>query len=203
MQLASNVLGHFTFINKIIPPVKENGGRIVILSSCAHRGGDFNHANPNFLDKSGAENKVYDPKQAYYSSKTANSLNAVYLDDKLKSEGIRVVAVHPGAIATELMRHIDTSNIGPFVQQMASTYPGPEPMMKSVPQGAATSVWAAVVASDEEAGGKYAENCHVAEVVDNDAEVHFLGEGVKKYAVELDNAKRFWTIAEELVGEKF
>jgi NAD(P)-dependent dehydrogenase (short-subunit alcohol dehydrogenase family) len=203
MQLASNVLGHFTFINKIIPLVKENGGRIVILSSCAHRGGDFNHANPNFLDKSGsAENKVYDAKQAYFSSKTANSLYAVCLDDKLKSKGIRVVAVHPGAIMTELTRHYDEEAMAPF-QHMHDTYPGPEPMIKEVPQGAATSVWAAVVASDEEAGGKYAENCHIAEVVDNDAEVHFLGEGVKKYAVDLENAKRFWAIAEELIGEKF
>jgi hypothetical protein len=86
---------------------------------------------------------------------------------------------------------------------MHDTYPGPEPMMKSAPQGSATSVWAAVVAGDEEIGGKYAENCHVAEVIDNDAELHFLAEGVRKYAVDLDNAKRFWTVAEELVGEKF
>lgn len=203
-QLASNVLGHFTLINKIIPLVKENGGRIVILSSCAHRGRDFNHDNPNFLDESGdAENKVYEPQQAYSSSKTADALMAVYLDDKLKSKGIRAAAVHPGTIVTELMRNMDTESLGPIFQHFRETYTGPEPMVKNVAQGASTSVWATVVAGDSEIGGKYAENCHVAEVVDNESELHLFAEGVKKFALDMENAKRFWAVAEELVGEKF
>ena len=74
---------------------------------------------------------------------------------------------------------------------------------KTVSQGAATSVWAAVVAAGEEIGGKYCENCHVGEVVADSATISAVSEGVRGYALDLNNAEALWKKSEEMVGERF
>jgi hypothetical protein len=74
---------------------------------------------------------------------------------------------------------------------------------KTVPQGAATSVWAAVVARPEEIGGRYCENCHVGTVVPDSAAINPVSEGVRGYAVDPRNAEALWKKSEELVGESF
>ncbi len=71
---------------------------------------------------------------------------------------------------------------------------------KTVPQGAATSVWAAVVASAEEIGGRYCENCHVSEVVADDAVITPVSEGVRRYALDAAGADALWRKSEEMVG---
>jgi hypothetical protein len=70
---------------------------------------------------------------------------------------------------------------------------------KSVPQGAATSVWAACVADAEAIGGRYCEDCHVAEVVSDPG----LRGGVQAYALDPQSAQALWQKSEELVGERF
>jgi mono/diheme cytochrome c family protein len=74
---------------------------------------------------------------------------------------------------------------------------------KTVPQGAATSVWAAVVASAEQVGGRYCENCHVSDVVTDDAPLGMLDEGVRGYALDPQNAAALWKKSEEMIGEVF
>ena len=76
--------------------------------------------------------------------------------------------------------------------QIASL-PGAKPIdYKSVPAGAATSVWAAAVAKADAVGGRYCEDCHVAEVVDAPG---FTFSGVRPYAL---NPER----AQSVVGEE-
>jgi hypothetical protein len=87
-------------------------------------------------------------------------------------------------------------------QQAAAAGKGPFEF-KTVPQGAATSVWAAVVAAAEEVGGRYCENCHVSDVVADDARLGLLDEGVRGYALDPENAKALWKKSEEMVGESF
>jgi len=70
---------------------------------------------------------------------------------------------------------------------------------KSIPQGAATSVWAACVADAEAIGGRYCEDCHVAEVVS----VPGMRGGVRPYALDLQRAQALWQKSEEMVGERF
>jgi hypothetical protein len=70
---------------------------------------------------------------------------------------------------------------------------------KSIPQGAATSVWAAVVADANDVGGLYCEDCHVAEVVEGEG----LRGGVRPYALDPEHAKALWAKSEEMVGETF
>ena len=74
---------------------------------------------------------------------------------------------------------------------------------KSIPQGAATSVWAAVVAPADEIGGRYCENCHVSETVPDNTPITAVSEGVRGYALDANNAEALWKKSEEMVGESF
>jgi hypothetical protein len=70
---------------------------------------------------------------------------------------------------------------------------------KTIPQGAATSVWAGFVAPAETVGGLYCEDCHVAERVESTE----IRGGVRAYALDPARAKALWAKSEEMVGEKF
>ncbi len=70
---------------------------------------------------------------------------------------------------------------------------------KTIPQGAATTVWSGFVAPADEVGGLYCEDCHVAELQENP---NARG-GVRAYALNADHAKALWAKSEEMVGEKF
>ena len=196
-QFGTNHLGHFVFVNRIAKLIKD-GGRLVNLSSSGHRFSNVDLNDPNF------ETTPYESFVAYGRSKTANILFAVEFDRRHRERGVRATAVHPGGIQTELSRHMDQGRLEQMVKQIneQAAAEGKEPFQfKTVPQGAATSVWAAVVASAEEVGGQYCENCHVSEVVADDARLGMLDEGVRRYALDPQNAVALWKKSEELVGE--
>ena len=119
---------------------------------------------------------------------------------------MRAAAVHPGVIQTELARHMDPARIRALIDDISkqTAAEGKESFQwKTVPQGAATSVWAAVVAPAETIGGKYCENCHVGEVVADSAAISAVSEGVRGYALDPNNAEALWKKSEEMVGERF
>jgi len=87
-------------------------------------------------------------------------------------------------------------------QQLAAQGKGPF-QWKSIPQGAATSVWAAAVARPDEIGGQYCENCHVGHIVPDQVTITAISEGVRAYALDANNAEALWKKSEELVGESF
>ena len=198
-QFGTNHLGHFAFVNRIAKLIKD-GGRLVNLSSSGHRFSNVDLKDPNF------ETTPYEPFVAYGRSKTANILFAVEFDRRHRDRGVRATAVHPGGIQTELARHMDPGSLEQMVsqinQQAAAAGKGPFEF-KTVPQGAATSVWASVVATAEEVGGRYCENCHVSDVVADDAPLGLLDEGVRGYALDPQNATALWKRSEEMVGEVF
>jgi NAD(P)-dependent dehydrogenase (short-subunit alcohol dehydrogenase family) len=143
---------------------------------------------------------------AYGRSKTANILFAVAFDKRHRGRGVRAAAVHPGGIQTELTRYADPSRIEKLVEQINAQLAteGKAPFQwKTVPQGAATSVWAAVVAGGDEIGGQYCENCHVGRIVPDDATITVVTEGVRGYALDPTAAEALWKKSEELVGESF
>ena len=72
---------------------------------------------------------------------------------------------------------------------------------KTMPQGAATSVWAAFVAVAEEVGGRYCEDCQVSQVTEG--LISPVSPGVRPYALDPEHAKALWARSEELVGERF
>jgi len=195
-QFGTNHLGHFTFINRIASLLKA-GSRVVSLASSGHRFSDVNLEDPNF------ETTEYTPFGAYGRSKTANILFAVEFDRRHKDRGVRAVAVHPGGIQTELARHLDPSFIQGMIENLnaqAKAAGADAFEWKTIPQGAATSVWAGVVAPVDEVGGLYCEDCHVAELVDDASQVRA---GVRSYALDAKNAQALWALSEKMVGETF
>jgi NAD(P)-dependent dehydrogenase (short-subunit alcohol dehydrogenase family) len=198
-QFGTNHLGHFVFVNRIAKLIKDSG-RLINLSSSGHRFSNVDLNDPNF------ETTQYEPFVAYGRSKTANILFAVAFDQRHRERGVRAAAVHPGGIQTELGRHMDPAHMEQMVKQIneeaAAEGKGPF-QFKTVPQGAATSVWAAVVAPAEKVGGRFCENCHESDVVADDVRLGLLDEGVRGYALNPENAKALWKKSEELVGEVF
>jgi NAD(P)-dependent dehydrogenase (short-subunit alcohol dehydrogenase family) len=198
-QFGTNHLGHFVLVNRIAPLIRR-GGRLINLSSAGHRFSNVDLSDPNF------ERTPYDPFVAYGRSKTANILFAVAFDRRHRERGVRAAAVHPGAIQTELGRHIDASQMQAAIEQinnqLAAQGKGPF-RYKTIPQGAATSVWAGVVAPGNDVGGRYCENCHVGNIVPNDIPINALSEGVRGYALDDSTAEALWRKSEELVGESF
>ncbi len=160
-QFGTNHLGHFVLVNRIAKLIRS-GGRLINLSSLGHRYSNVDLEDPNF------ERTPYEPFTAYGRSKTANILFALAFDRRHRNRGIRAAAVHPGVIHTELARHVDGSQIEKIIeqrnQQLAAEGKAPF-QWKTIPQGAATSVWAGVVAAAEEIGGRYCEDCHQDELV--------------------------------------
>jgi NAD(P)-dependent dehydrogenase (short-subunit alcohol dehydrogenase family) len=198
-QFGTNHLGHFVLVNRIASLIRD-GGRLINLSSAGHRYGNVDLDDPNF------ERTPYEPFVAYGRSKTANILFAVAFDERHRSRGIRAAAVHPGGIHTELGRYVDPSRLEKIIeqtnQQLAAEGKAPF-QLKTIPQGAATSVWAGVVASADEIGGRYCENCHVGTTVPDDATITAVSEGVRGYALDAKSAAALWKKSEELVGESF
>ena len=192
-HLATNHLGHFVLVNRLVPQIRD-GGRVVVVSSAAH------HASDVSIDDPGFERSPYDPYEAYGRSKTANVLYAQELGRRLAHRGICVVAVHPGGIPTALLRHTTPELMAQMLARATvrpDGTPGDPPPAKTVEEGAATTVWAAFVAPADEVAGRYCEDCHVAEVTDGG------NEGVRPYALDPDRATALWAASEALVGEVF
>ncbi len=198
-QFGTNHLGHFVLVNRLAP-LMGTGARLINLASSGHRFSNVDLDDPNFA------HTPYDPFVAYGRSKTANILFAVAFDQRHRHRGVRATAVHPGGIQTELGRHMDHSQVDSMIEQMNKQLAaeGKAPFQwKTIPQGAATSVWAGVVAPAEAVGGRYCENCHVGETVADDVTISAISEGVRGYALDDANAVALWRKSEEMVGEYF
>jgi NAD(P)-dependent dehydrogenase (short-subunit alcohol dehydrogenase family) len=189
LQFGTNHLGHFVLVNRLRPLLAGGPARVVNLSSAGHRFSDV------VLDDVNFERSAYDPWQAYGRSKTANVLFAVELDRRGRDAGRRACAVHPGTIVTELGRYLTEETLTALAEARGAQ----APEWKSVPAGAATSVWCAFVAPADEIGGRYCEDCHVAGA----AGAPGTGAGVNDYALDPERAKALWARSEELVGESF
>ncbi|HTU35930.1 MAG TPA: SDR family NAD(P)-dependent oxidoreductase [Candidatus Acidoferrum sp.] len=198
-QFGTNHLGHFVLINRIAPLLRK-GSRLINVSSAGHRVSNVDLDDPNF------DRTPYEPFLAYGRSKTANILFTVAFDRRHRGRGVRAAAVHPGVIETELARHVDPARLRALIDQITKERQAEsdEPFRwKTISQGAATSVWAAVVAPAEEIGGKYCENCHVGEIVADSVPISGVSEGVRGYALDPNYAEALWKKSEEMVGERF
>ena len=188
LQFGSNHVGHFLMTCLLVPALRRGtAARVVSLSSRGH------HMSPVVFEDISFEHRPYDKWLSYGQAKTANVLFAIGLEKRLGASGIHANAVHPGAIVTELGRHLQPEDI----QVLQARAKGMQ--FKSVEQGAATSVYTATAPELAGRGGLYLEDCHVAAV--NDAPDAL--DGVKSYATDAANAERLWTLSEQLVGARF
>ncbi|MEM9407022.1 MAG: short-chain dehydrogenase, partial [Acidobacteriota bacterium] len=106
-------------------------------------------------------------------------------------------AVHPGAIMTNLGRHLTEEDIAALrktMEERAANDGGQPEGLKTIPQGAATTCFAATAPELEGRGGVYLENVQIAKVDDEST-----SSGVRSYALDPGNAERLWAMSEALV----
>jgi NAD(P)-dependent dehydrogenase (short-subunit alcohol dehydrogenase family) len=195
MQFGTNHLGHFALTGELFPLIERGTAkRIVNLSSRGHHMGPVHFDDPNFT------HRAYDPWSSYGQSKTANVLFSVGLEQRYAVLGIHAYAVHPGGIETNLGRHMTQEMRDGLMARISKSDTGFA--WKTIPQGAATSCWAATAPELEGGsgigGGVYCEDCHVAEVDDESS----TG-GVRSYALNPSFADQLWKLSEELTGVKY
>ena len=191
MQFGTNHLGHFALTGELFPLIERGHlKRIVNLSSRGHHFAPVDFEDPHF------ERRAYDPWTSYGHSKTANVLFTVGLEARFAVLGIHAYAVHPGGIQTNLGRHMTPEMMEALMARVTSKDTGFQ--WKTIPQGAATSCWAATAPELEGKGGVYCEDCHVAEVDDESS----TG-GVRSYALNPSFADRLWKLSEELTGVQY
>ena len=190
-QFGTNHLGHFALTAELMPLIEAGAAkRIVNLSSRGHHMGPVHFDDPNFV------HRPYDPWASYGQSKTANVLFTVGIEARYAVMGIHAYAVHPGGIETNLGRHMTQDMRDALMARISSR--DTSFAWKTIPQGAATSCWAATAPELEGKGGVYCEDCDVAEVDDESA-----SGGVRSYALNASYADQLWTLSEELTGAKF
>jgi NAD(P)-dependent dehydrogenase (short-subunit alcohol dehydrogenase family) len=189
VQFGTNHLGHFLFTHLLASSLLDGPpSRLISLSSRGHAFADVDLDDPNF------ELSAYDEFTAYGRSKTANALFAVGAQLQWGGRGLTALSVHPGGIHTELGRHMTPAVLDGLQQRVAAM--GRTFRWKSIPQGAATTVWAATAPELAEHGGAYCEDCSVATVDDDPAAPN----GVRSYAVDPDSASQLWEESCRWVG---
>ncbi|MFJ9033700.1 SDR family NAD(P)-dependent oxidoreductase [Streptomyces sp. NPDC102274] len=186
IQLATNHLGHFLLSRRLHGALlAAEQARVVSLSSSAHHFSGINFDDINF------ERRPYDPWAAYGQSKTANALFAVEAQRRWRPDGITVNAVMPGNIETNLQRFVpDEVRAGWGEMEKSGVI-----TMKTIEQGAATTVWAATAPELTGIGGLYLENCREASRLAGDDPSL---DGVHEFAVDPDAAVRLWELSESL-----
>ena len=196
-QLAVNYLAHFQLTARLWPALKKaNGARVVNVSSGGHQFSDFNFEDPNFL------NREYETLLGYGQSKTAVNLFSLELDNRAKEFNVRSYALCPGAVGeTELSREapLDLFQKLGYVDSEGNLLPEVKASLKTIPQGAATTVWCATSLLLNDLGGVYCENVDIAQL---SSDVKIIG-GIKPYSLDETNAKRLWKLSEEMTGITF
>ncbi|WP_138990537.1 SDR family NAD(P)-dependent oxidoreductase [Larkinella sp. C7] len=196
-QLATNYLAPFQLTARLWPALKKaNGARVINVSSHGHQFAPFDFDDPNFL------NRDYETLQAYGQSKTASNLFALELDNRASAFHVRAYSLHPGSIGgTELGREapLELFQQMGFLDADGNMLPEVAASLKTIPQGAATTVWCATSPLLDAVGGVYCEDVEVAGLA-SDTE---MSTGVKRYAVDEAYAKRLWTWSEAMTGITF
>ncbi|KAK7104588.1 retinol dehydrogenase 13-like [Littorina saxatilis] len=174
MQLGVNHMGHFLLTMLLLDKLKASApSRIINVSSLAHVRGQINFDDLN-------SDKSYSAHMAYGQSKLANVLFTRELAKRLENTGVTVNSLHPGAVNTELARHISIFN-SPVVRTLFS--PVIWLLLKTSEQGAQTTLYCALASELEGVTGKYFSDCHEKEAAPQ--------------AQDDDAAKRLWDISEK------
>ena len=179
-QFATNHVGHFELTVRLWPALrKAQAPRLVSLSSLGHRRAPVDFNDWNF------EHKPYDRWEAYGQSKSANALFA----RGANARGVKAFSVHPGAIWTGLSKFMSPEDVAAFEKRLEK--------VKTVEQGAATTVWCAVSRQLDGLGGVYCEDCNIAAPVPADSPALT---GVRPWAMEPALAERLWALSEKITG---
>lgn len=187
MQFGTCHVGHFLLTTSLLPALHRSASaRVINLTSAGHFFGGFDLADPDF------RTRPYDKWLGYGQAKTANILFTVAMEARFAADGIHSLAVHPGAIATDLGRHLEPADL----ELLMGGNDGKGFEFKSVPAGAATTCWAASAPELEGVGGRYLLDCRVAEISEDPAV------GVAAFAMDADQAEQLWALSEAICGTR-
>lgn len=199
LHFATNHLGHFQLAMRLWPALRQaNGARVVAVSAWAHSRSPIVFEDPNF------EHRDYIPWMAYGQSKTANILFALALDERAKAHGVRAFSLHPGSIVgTGLSKYLspEVLRAAGLVDEDGNPIIDPAKNLKTVEQGAATSVWCATSPQLDGMGGVYCQNSDIAPLVSEEIAANQFGSmalGVMPHAVDQQAADRLWSLSEHL-----
>jgi NAD(P)-dependent dehydrogenase (short-subunit alcohol dehydrogenase family) len=193
-HFASNYLGFFLLFQLLKPALLASvtprfRSRVVVVASSAHRAAATLPASDNYNFEKGG----YTHEAAYNNAKLA----AVYLANKIDREygarGLHATSVHPGAINTNIGRHMPPE----FVEGLMKN-PYVVKILKSAEQGAATTVWAAVGKEWEDKGGRYLEDVQEAGRGEDDGQA--FGVGWVKQTYNAEEEDRLWRESMKMVG---
>lgn len=192
-QFGTNHLGHFLFFELLKPALlaattPSFQSRVISVTSKGHR-----HAGVRF-DDFNFEKEPYNPWLAYGQSKTANIYFAVELERRYGNQGIHALAVHPGAIMTNLGRHVDLSKFD-WEGELGQYLKSPE-------QGATTTVYAALSKDWEGRGGKYLSNCEEEPPIQPDISPSLIAPGYAAWIYNEEAERRLWEESMKLVKLK-
>ncbi|WP_158860576.1 SDR family NAD(P)-dependent oxidoreductase [Lunatibacter salilacus] len=196
-QFAVNYLAQYQLTAKLWTALKKaDGARVINVSSHGHQFAPINFDDPNF------EHREYETLQAYGQSKTAVNSFSLELDNRAKEFGVRAYSLHPGSIGgTELGREAPLElfvKMG-FCDEQGNVMPEVAASLKTIPQGASTTIWCATSPQLHNIGGVYCEDNDIAPLA-SDTE---MSNGVKRYSLDEAKAKRLWELGEKLTGLKF
>jgi NAD(P)-dependent dehydrogenase (short-subunit alcohol dehydrogenase family) len=190
MQIATNHFGHFLLGTLLAPALRAGApARVVSVSSAGHRFATVDLDDPHF------ERRAYDKWASYGQSKTANIWYAIELDRRLAGEGVRAFAIHPGMIATELGRHLVPDDIAVLRARATERESTGKTSWKTVPQGAATQLYAATAPELDGKGALYLEDCQLSGATPCPG-----GLGTAPWAFDTDGAARLWMLSEKTTG---
>ncbi len=196
-QLATNYLAQFQLTARLWTALKKaDGARVINVSSQGHQFADFNFADPNFF------HREYETLQGYGQSKTASNLFSLELDNRGKAFNVNAYSVHPGSInGTELGREasIELFQQMGFCDADGNILPAVAASLKTIAQGAATTIWCATSPMLHNRGGVYCEDADIAVLAPGASTTH----GVQLYSLDETNAKHLWRLSEEMTGIPF
>ncbi len=196
-QLATNYLAQFQLTARLWPTLKKaNGARVVNVSSHGHHFAPFDFEDPNFL------HREYETLQAYGQSKTAVNLFSMELGTRASGANVQVYSVHPGSIGgTELGREapLELFQKMGFVDENGNMLPEIAASLKTIPQGAATTVWCAASPLLNNISGVYCEDADISPLCTDISKQ----KGVNPYSLDKTSAKKLWVLTEEMTGLTF
>ncbi|KAI9645369.1 hypothetical protein NHQ30_006106 [Ciborinia camelliae] len=197
-QFGVNHVAHFLLFQLLKETLLSSASssfnsRVVVVSSSGHRGGGLRLDDYNYIKRP----QEYDLWGSYSQSKTANIYMANEIDRRYGSQGLHATSLMPGAMESGIQRHLDPKE--------AADYAATEVVkktMKSLEQGAATTVLAAIGKEFESKGGVYLENCEVAGLYPSDrGHDHFPDvPGYAKHAFDEEKEYKLWLDSLRMVG---
>ena len=193
-QFGTCHVAHFYLFQLLKPTLLASStsdfpSRVVSVSSFGHRSGPVRFDDYNF------EKGDYDPWVSYGQAKTANIYLANEIERRYGSRGLHATSLHPGGIYTGLQVHVSSGDSESWETPEVRKY------MKSVEQGAATQVYAALSREWANTGGRYLSDCVEQAAFSHPEDPMFLGDdGYATWAYDEEAEGRLWKESLKMVG---